>query len=116
MVRLLADENFHGDVVRGLFARRPETDLIRVQDVGLARTDDPAILAWAAANGRILLTHDKTTVPTFAYERIIIGEKMPGVFVADRMTVREIIEELLIIDTASDHTEWADHVWFLPLK
>jgi hypothetical protein len=36
MLRLLADENFHGDAIDGLLARRPELDLVRVQDVGLA--------------------------------------------------------------------------------
>lgn len=116
MIRLLADENFHGDVVRGLLSRRPGLDLIRVQDVGLSQTDDPTILAWAAENDRILITHDKATVPAFAYERIGVGERMPGVFVADGMTVREIIDELLIIDTASDQIEWDNQVCFLPLK
>jgi predicted nuclease of predicted toxin-antitoxin system len=72
MVRLLADENFHGDAVKGLLARRPKLDLIRVQDVGLIHADDPVILAWAALNDRILLTHDKATIPAFAYERIVL--------------------------------------------
>jgi predicted nuclease of predicted toxin-antitoxin system len=116
MVRLLADENFHGDVVKGLLSRRPELDLIRVQDVGLSQTPDPEILIWAAENDRVLLTHDKSTVPSFAYDRIVSNEKMPGVFICGGMTVREIIEELLIIDTASDQIEWANQVWFLPLK
>jgi predicted nuclease of predicted toxin-antitoxin system len=54
MIRLLADENFNGDAIRGLLSRQPELDLVRVQDVGLAEADDPVILAWAAANDRIL--------------------------------------------------------------
>jgi hypothetical protein len=116
MVRLLADENFHGDAVKGLLARRPELDLIRVQDVGLFHTPDPDILAWASENDRVLLTHDKATIPPFANERINNGEGMPGVFVCHQMTVREIIEELLIIDTASEHHEWANVVWFLPFN
>jgi predicted nuclease of predicted toxin-antitoxin system len=117
MVRLLTDENFHGDAVKGLLSRRPELNLVRVQDVGLAQTIDSLILAWAAANDRILLTHDKATVPGFAYERIVLGEPMPGVFVADHMTVREIIEEVLLIDTASERkatilldSPWEKHV------
>jgi hypothetical protein len=116
MVWLLADENFHGDVVDGLLARRPELDLVRVQDVGLAGMEDPAVLAWAAANDRILLTHDKATIPNFAYERVRAGELMPGVFVTDGMTVRDIIDEVLMIDAASDQAEWANQVWFLPLR
>lgn len=116
MVRLLTDENFHGDIVRGLFSRRPQMDLVRVQDVGLSQTPDPELLDWAASNDRILLTHDKSTIPGFANERVALGELMPGVFVADRMTVRDIIEEILMIDIASEHAEWANQVWYLPLR
>ena len=36
MLRLLADENFNGEVVRGLLLRQPDADIVRVQDVGLA--------------------------------------------------------------------------------
>jgi predicted nuclease of predicted toxin-antitoxin system len=57
MLSLLSDENFNGDIVRGLFLRQPNLDLLRVQDVGLREVDDPAILNWAANNGRILLTY-----------------------------------------------------------
>ena len=45
MLRLLADENFNGDIVRALLLRQPDLDIVRVQDVGLAGVDDPDILA-----------------------------------------------------------------------
>lgn len=60
MLSLLSDENFNGDIIRGLFLRQPNFDLLRIQDVGLREVDNPAILAWAAIDGRILLTHDRT--------------------------------------------------------
>jgi predicted nuclease of predicted toxin-antitoxin system len=53
MLRLLSDENFNGDIVRGLFLRQPDLDLLRVQDVGLREADDPTILNWATQNDRI---------------------------------------------------------------
>ena len=54
MLKLLADENFHGDIVRGLRRRYPDMDIERVQDVGLSGREDSAILAWAAQETRIL--------------------------------------------------------------
>ena len=48
MLRLATDENFNGDIIRGLFRRKTDIDLIRVQDSGLTGADDPAILSWAA--------------------------------------------------------------------
>lgn len=67
MLQFLSDENFHGQIVRGLFLREPNLDLVRVQDVGLREIDDPIILDWAATNDRIVLTHDRSTMPDFAY-------------------------------------------------
>jgi predicted nuclease of predicted toxin-antitoxin system len=67
MIRFAADENFNGNVVRGLRLRRPDLDIVRVQDVGLSGADDPTVLAWAAREGRILLTHDVATITRYAY-------------------------------------------------
>lgn len=53
MLSLLSDENFNGDIIRGLLLRQPDLDLLRVQDVGFREVDDPAILAWAASHGPI---------------------------------------------------------------
>jgi len=116
MLRLLSDENFNGDIMRGLMLRRPALDLSRVQDVGLEEADDPTILAWAADNNRILLTHDRATMPDFAYARVIAGQPMPGVFVVnDRMSIRQAINELLLIEACSEQREWASLVIYLPL-
>jgi predicted nuclease of predicted toxin-antitoxin system len=83
MLRLLTDENFNGSILRGLMRRKPEIDIVRVQDVGLSGVDDHAVLAWAAREGRVLLTHDQATVPKYAYERIEAGLPMSGAFVGD---------------------------------
>jgi predicted nuclease of predicted toxin-antitoxin system len=116
MLHLVSDENFNGDIVRGLLLRHPALDLQRVQEVGLEEADDPTILAWAAANNYIVLTHDHATMLDFAYARVGAGQPMPGVFVVpDRMAVRQVIEELLLIEAGSEQAEWAGLVVYLPL-
>jgi hypothetical protein len=35
MLRLLADENFNGDIVRALLLRQTDLDIVRLQDVVL---------------------------------------------------------------------------------
>lgn len=84
MLRLLADENFNNQIVRGVLRQRPEIDIVRVQDVGLSKTDDRVILEWAAQQGRILLTHDVETMTRYAYERVQAGLEIPGVFEISR--------------------------------
>jgi predicted nuclease of predicted toxin-antitoxin system len=116
MLPLLSDENFNGDIVRGLLLRRPDLDLLRVQDVGLEGATDPMVLAWAAENSRIVLTHDRATLPDYAYERVVAGEPMPGVFVInDRLPVGRAIDELLLVAAGSEASDWVGRVLYLPL-
>jgi hypothetical protein len=116
MLRLLSDENFNGEIVRGLLLRRPELDLVRVQDVGLRGADDPQILNWAGENDRILLTHDRATMPHHAYQYLAQGGRMRGVFILnDRFAVGEAIQEILLLDECSEQTEWNGLVVHLPL-
>lgn len=74
MLRLAADENLNNDIVRGVLRRNPEVDIVRIQDAGLSGADDPTVLEWTAQTGRVLLTHDVTTITRYAYERIRDGK------------------------------------------
>lgn len=116
MLRLVSDENFNGDIIRGMFRRRPDLELVRVQDVGLIETLDAEILEWAASQGRVLLSHDVSTVPPAAYQRIGDGKPMPGAFIVpDRMPIGEAIDEILFLAQDVEPDEWKDQVLFLPV-
>ncbi len=116
MLRLLADENFNGDIVRGMLLRRPDIDILRVQEVGLGGASDEAVLAWAAQNDRILLTHDRATMPDCAYQRLAVGKTTPGVFILhNRFPVGQAIKEILLMVACSEHGEWSGRVIHLPL-
>lgn len=116
MLKLVSDENFNGDILRGLFRRLPDLNIVRVQDVGLRETPDPEILAWAAIQDRIVLTHDRDTLPNFAYDRVRAGESMPGVFaVSDRMPLSQAIDEILLAVQCLLPDECKNLVRFFPL-
>lgn len=113
---MAADENLNSDIVRGLLRRRPDLDIVRIQDVGLSGADDRAVLEWAAAEGRILLTHDVTTLTRHAYARVRAGQSMPGVFeIGRRVPTGQAIEDLLLLAECSKEGEWAGHIRYLPL-
>jgi len=79
MLNLLADENLDANILRGVLRRFGGIDVVRVQDIGLTGGDDPTVLAWAAEQGRVLITHDVETVTRYAFERVAAGLPMPGV-------------------------------------
>ncbi len=47
---------------------------MRVSDTDVFGAADPAVLAWAAAEERVLLTHDVATMTASAYERVRNGQ------------------------------------------
>jgi hypothetical protein len=65
-LRFLVDEDFDNDILRGVLRRRPQVDIVRVQDIGLSGMKDCLVLEWAAGEGRIVLTHDVSTMTKHA--------------------------------------------------
>ncbi|MEX2316117.1 MAG: DUF5615 family PIN-like protein [Pirellulales bacterium] len=117
MIPYLADEDFNGRIVRGLFLREPQIDLVRVQDVDLLGADDPQILNWAADNGRVLLTHDIRSMPRYVKSLVSNGQHVAGVFIVDdRARIGTCIDDLLLIAECSELGEWRDQVFYVPLK
>ena len=117
MLRLAVDENFNNNIVRGLLRKQPGLDIVRLQDVGLSGADDPTVLAWAAQEGRVLLTHDVSTITRYAYERVRAGRSMPGVFEVSRdVRIGRAIEDILLLAECSLDEEWEGQVRYLPLR
>ena len=117
MLRLATDEDFNNRILRGLLRRRPDLNIVRVQDAGLIGRGDSEVLEWAAQEGRFLFTHDVTTMKQAVDERIAAGLPMPGVFVvAQEIPIGQTIEEVLLIVECSLEGEWEGQITFLPLS
>jgi hypothetical protein len=117
MLRLATDEDFNNRILRGLLRRNPSLDIVRVQDAGLMGKGDCEILEWVALEGRVLLTHDVTTMERHAYDRIATGLPMPGVFeLSQQFAISQAIDEILFVAKYSLKNEWEGKVIFLPLR
>ena len=117
MLRMLADENFNNDIVRGVCRRNSDLEIFRIQDIGLSGADDPTVLEWAAQNQCVLLTHDVCTMTAYAFARIKDAKAMPGVFeISRRVLLATAIEEIVLLATCSLPGEWEGQVRYLPLR
>lgn len=117
MIGLVVDENFNNDVLRGMFRRERNLDIVRVQDVGLRTIDDECLLEWAASKNRVTVSHDVSTLTAFAYARATAGKRMPGLVEVPRFApVSRAIDDLLILALCSEPGEWEGQVLYLPLK
>ena len=113
-MQFLADENFSVPILTGLRRRQPDLDIVHIHELGMDRTPDPDILVWAAAENRVVVTHDAKTMPNYAHERLRAGLPMPGmVVVPDMMPIGRAIEELLLLIGTISDDEWADWVRYL---
>lgn len=116
MIKILADQNFNGDILRGLRERIPELDCVATYEVGIGAYSDPKLLDWAADESRVIVTHDAKTFPAFAYERMGKGEKMCGVIVVSAKTpIGQAIDDLELIIIGRFENEWENNVTRIPL-
>jgi hypothetical protein len=114
-IRFQADADFNEDILAGALRRLPEIDFQTATEAKLARLSDFEVLAKAAAEGRILITHDRKTVP-FHFGRFIQTHNSPGVFVvSQKAELLRIIEDLILIWFASDAEEYINSIRTLPL-
>ncbi len=117
MLRLATDEDFNNRILRGLLRRRPELDIVRVQDVGLVGRGDAEVLEWAAREGRVLFSHDVTTMKRYVDARAAAGLPMPGVFVvSQQIPISQAIEDIILLADCSLEGEWEGQIRFFPLR
>ena len=83
---------------------KPLIDFRSAQAARLDRVPDPEVLALAADEGRILVSHDFQTMPKY-FRQFTQGRRSPGVLlVRQDLPVGEAIETLLLIWEASEQS------------
>lgn len=114
-VRFQADNDFNRIILHAFLRREPALDVQTAIAAGLTGRPDPDVLAIAAGEGRVLLTHDKRTIPQH-FADFISTQSSPGVFiVVQKANLNAIVEDLLLIWSASDAEEWVNCICVLPL-
>jgi hypothetical protein len=114
-VRFQADADFNAEIVAGVLRREPLVDFQSADEARLRGVPDHDVLALAAAEGQILVTHDRRTMPRH-FAEFVREHSSPGVFIiGQNMSVRAAIEDLLIVWAASDSEEWRNLIIALPL-
>lgn len=101
-IKFQADADLNDDIVKGVKRRVPEIDFQNARDAGLDGLEDPVVLALAANEARILVTHDRRTMPVH-FADFITTNNCPGVIiVSKRAQIFAVIEELTLIWAADD--------------
>ena len=117
-MKWLADENFDNDILRGIHRRSRHFDVIRAQDLPeIAGAGDTELLAWATEAGRVLLTHDLSTmIPAMHHQLARNNRCTPILLVPDSLALNQVIEEISLLDECSVDDDWTAGVIYLPLS
>jgi predicted nuclease of predicted toxin-antitoxin system len=114
-VRFQADADLNAEIVAGVLRREPSIDFQMADEANLRRLRDPEVLTLAAQESRIVVTHDRRTMPRH-FADFILHHSSPGVFIiAQTVSVRIAIKELLLVWAASESEEWRNLIVELPL-
>jgi len=114
-VRFQADADFNQIIVRATLRREPTIDFQTAQTAKLSGLKDEDVLAIAAKGGRLLVTHDRKTIPHH-FAGFIASQTSPGVLIVpQKLPVANVVEDLILIWAASEAEEWINRIHSLPL-
>ena len=110
-VRFRADHDLDRDIVRGLIRLQPEIDFEAAPLIGL---DDQSVLRLASDEGRVLVSHDISSIPALFF-RLRGSLDLPGVILTPQnYPIRRAIERLQMIWMLTEASEWRDRICYLP--
>jgi hypothetical protein len=114
-IRFQADADFNQQIVRALLRRQPTIDFQTADEGQIRDLNDLDVLTAAASEGRIVVTHDRSTMPVH-FANFMARKDSPGVFILSQdLPLNVAVEELITIWEASEAEEWINTIQFLPL-
>lgn len=98
-IRFQADNDLKRSIVDATLRREPAIDFQTAQAAHLHGLDDEAVLRLAASQSRVLVSHDKRTMPRNLAAYLKAGGTSPGVLlvIPQDAPVRKVAESLILI-------------------
>ena len=115
MIRFQADADIDYDIVLAVRRRERAVDFASATESGLVGLSDPEVLEISARQNRILITHDRRTMPVHFRDRLEGGKESPGVFIVSQFEpIGPVVEVLMMVWAASNSNEWHNQIRHLP--
>jgi hypothetical protein len=104
----LWDENTSHHLLRAIRRRRPDLDIVTVQQLGLAGAPDEMVVERALTGGRVVVTHDRGTILSVLATRLGTNAPVPGVVVVQlaKASVGTLAEDLIFLADAARPDDW----------
>lgn len=113
-IRFQADADLNQNITIGVLRREPTIDFQTALAAKLEGLPDQDVLAIAAKEGRILVSHDQRTMPIH-FADFMTTQTSPGVLIVPKtLLISEVIDSLILIWAASNVDDWINRIVFLP--
>jgi hypothetical protein len=113
-LRFQADNDLDQRIVTATKRLDPLIDFQTAPALGLHHVDDPDVLALAARDGRVLVSHDRRTLPGH-FRACNETQDSPGVIIVSRrLPIGRAAELLHLLWAASEAEEYANIIYDLP--
>ena len=107
MVRFQADANLNQIILLAVRRREPAVDCQTATGAGLAGLMDPGVLARAAQDGRVLVTHDRNTMPPH-FAAFITTATSAGVLISPQhVSMAAAVDAPQLLWHATEAEAWA---------
>lgn len=114
-IRFQADADFNQIIVTATLRREPSIDFQTAHAAKLSGLEDEDVLALTAREGRLLVTHDRKTIPDH-FGKFITSQNSPGVLIVpQKLPIATAVDDLILIWSASEAEEWMNRIHALPL-
>ena len=109
-----ADNDLRKAILRGAVRREPRLSFRSAQSAHLDGIPDLEVLARAARENRILVSHDFQTMPRH-FRSFTERRSSPGVLlISQDLPVGKAVESLLLIWEASEQNDWINRLCLVP--
>lgn len=116
-IRFQADNDLKRIIIDATLRREPRIDFQTAQAARLDSLDDVAVLRQAASQSRILVSHDKRTMPRALASFVGSGGTSPGVLleIPQNAPIREVVEAQILIWADNRADDWNNVIAKIPL-
>ncbi len=114
-VRFQADADLNQIIVRATLRREPSIDFRTAHAAKLEGLDDNKVLELAADEGRVLVTHDRRSMPKHFADLISSKTSAGVVIISQKLPISQAVEDLVLIWAATEAEEWINRILVLPL-
>jgi len=114
-IKFQADADFNQIILNAAIRSEPLIDFQSAGTAGIHGLSDTEVLALAAKWGRLLVTHDQTTMPTHFANFIATAQSAGVLIVPQHLPFNVVVDELILIWLATEAEEWINRIAYLPL-